>query len=658
MSSANRFATALKALLQLGFSQTALYAVYKFGLLSGHYRRVTNAGSANLDENPASFNHRPLFDLPSPADLLAILGQSGSDQLLSQADEITAGRVRLFSADPVPLQLSFDQPLQHWTAYEKDASLYTSLFTSVADVKFIWEPARFGWAFTLGRAYHLSRDERYAAAFWTFAESFLEANPPNQGPHWVSAQEVALRLMAFAWSLQVFAGSSHSTPARQARLSQAVAQHAARIPSTLVYARSQNNNHLLSEAAGLFSAGLALPDHPQSARWSRLGWKWLDRGFQHQIDAYGEYAQHSSNYQRLMLQLALWVKPMARQHGFFLSRRSSEALAIATHWLFSLLDPVSGCVPNLGANDGAYIFPLSNCPFEDHRPVLQAAVRSFMEYQLPGGVWDEMPLWFGVPAADKYFQTPRYLGDSLYGRDSWGTLRAVKYKNRPSHADQLHFDLWWRGLNIARDAGTYLYNVASPWDNALTHTAVHNTVSVDGCEQMSRLGRFLYLDWAPGGQKHPIEADADILQRGFAWHAGYRRLGLRHERTVTVFSDEHWEVEDNLLFIKVKHPPRTFRLHWLLPDWDWELDEGMDGIELRLFTPHGWLKLLLSTDQPGADFSLARAGELLKGKAPVSPISGWVSPTYGQKIPALSCALEVTSQNDVKFSSYFIFPNI
>jgi hypothetical protein len=654
MPSANLLATSLKALIQLGFSQTALYAVHKIRLWSGHYQRITPAGT-DPAEGPPSFKFQPLFELPAAADLLAILGESGKSELLSQADEIVDGQVRLFGAGPVPLRLSFEQPLQHWTAYEKDASLYTSLFTGLPDIKFIWEPARFGWAFTLGRAWHVSRDERYAAAFWSFAERFLEANPPNQGPHWVSAQEVSLRLMAFAWCLQIFADSTHSTPARQARLAAAIAEHAARIPASLVYARSQNNNHLLSEAAALFSAGLALPGHPQAPDWVKLGWKWFNRGLQNQIDAFGEYSQHSSNYQRLMLQLALWVKPMARQHGYYFSRRSSEALAIATHWLFSLLDPVSGGVPNLGANDGATILPLSNRPFEDYRPVLQAAARSFMEYQLPGGDWDEMALWFGLPASDKYLLEGRYLGDSLYGRHSWGYLRAYKYKNRPSHADQLHFDLWWRGLNIARDAGTYLYNVDPPWDNALTHTAVHNTVSVDGCEQMQRVSRFLYLDWAPAQKEHPIEADPNILQSVRAWHRGYRRLGVRHERSVTVFSDEHWEVQDALLFIKSPQP-RTFRLHWLLPDWNWQLEERADGFELRLESPQGWLKVIVSAGQPGAALTLVRAGEILKGTSPANPIMGWVSPTYGQKVPALSCALEVHSQNDVKFSTHFIFP--
>jgi len=654
MSTPNRLSIAFKALCQLGISQSALYAIYKFGLLSGYYRRAT--GSGDLDDKNHSIKFQSLFDFPSPADLLAVLGEDGKAQLLHQADEIVAGKVRLFGAEPVPLQLALVNPLQHWTAYEKDASLYNELYTGIKDIKFIWEPSRFGWAFTLGRAWHLSMDERYADAFWTLTERFLDANPPNMGPQWVSAQEVALRLMAFAWSLQVFATSQHSSPERQARLASSIARHAARIPPTLVYARSQNNNHLLSEAAGLFTAGLALPAHPQSARWRKLGWKWLQRAFRQQIDSYGEYAQHSSNYQRLMLQLALWVKPMARHNGYFLSRRSLESMSIATHWLLSLLDPVSGCVPNLGANDGAYIFPLTICPFEDHRPLLHAAARSFMEYQLPAGVWDEMALWFGVPLSERYFRSPRYLGDSLYGRESWAYLRAVKYKNRPSHADQLHLDLWWRGLNIARDAGTYLYNVSPPWDNALTHTAVHNTVSVDHSEQMTRAGRFLYLDWASAWQKHPIESDETVLQRVVAGHAGYRRLGVRHERTVTVFSDEHWQVQDDLLYIQVKHPPRTFRLHWLLPDWEWQLDEIPAGFELRLRSPHGWVKLQLSCDQPGAELSLVRAGELLQGKGIPTTIDGWFAPTYGQKLPALSCALQVTSPHDVKFGSHFIFP--
>ena len=361
-----------------------------------------------------------------------------------------------------------------------------------------------------------------------------------------------------------------------------IASHAARIPSTLVYARSQNNNHLLSEAAGLFTASLALRDHPDADRWRQLGWKGYHQAIHKQVDSSGEYVQHSSNYQRLALQLALWMGSLADRNNLIFPQRSREALERAVHWSYSMLDPISGGMTNLGANDGAYLFPLAGGSFGDHRPVIQAAARRFMGYSLPAGAWDEMSLWFGVPYSKTYFETPRYLGDAIYGRESWGTLRAVRYRSRPSHADQLHFDLWRRGINIARDAGSYLYNAPAPWDNSLTHTCVHNTVSVDGLEQMSRASRFLYLDWARGRKKKSIESNPAILGRETGQHNGYRKLGIRHERTVTVFNDEHWEVEDSLLRVKGKPRKHTYRLHWLLPDWNYQFKKVDAGYELSL----------------------------------------------------------------------------
>ena len=84
------------------------------------------------------------------------------------------------------------------------------------DLKFIWEPARFGWAFSLGRAYHLTRREKYAEAFWKYFERFDSGNPPYLGPHWMNGQEVAIRLMALVWSA-AGAGCRRGFDARGAR---------------------------------------------------------------------------------------------------------------------------------------------------------------------------------------------------------------------------------------------------------------------------------------------------------------------------------------------------------------------------------------------------------------------------------------------------------
>ncbi len=668
----NRLAIALKALRQLGLQQVGLYALYKFGLATGHYKRATDHRRWTMDDGQWSMVHRPLFTFPSRADLETVLGKEGKAALLAEADEIVGGKVRLFGGDPVPLQLAFSEPLRHWTAYENNPSLLSNFYSLISDIKFLWEPARFGWAFTLGRAYHLTSDEKYSETFWKNFEAFTDATPPCLGPNWMSGQEAALRLMAFVWAGQVLDAAPASTPERKQRLAASVAAHAARIPPTLIYARSQHNNHLFTEAAGLLTAGLALPDHPDAPRWRGLGWRWLNHGLQTQIDSYGEYAQHSTNYHRMMLQVVLWTNTLAKKFDLHWPRPTLEAVGRSVHWLLSLMDSESGRTPNLGANDGVYIFPLTTSPFSDFRPVAHAAARAFLDYDLPRGPWDEMALWFGAQARDaalslskglskgpKTLELPRYLGDQLYGQQSWAYFRTAQFTSRPSHADQLHLDLWWRGLNVAQDAGTYLYNADKPWDNSLAEAFVHNTVTVDGRDQMRRAGRFLYLDWVNAYRRGlPVEEPGELQRvRGRYWGRGYR-----HTRIVSVYEDDRWRVVDEILPLRMpwQNKPLVARLHWLLPDYPWRVESRESGVVIVLDSPYGQIPLFITNNSQlttnESQLTLFRAGEFLLGSASPDPTRGWTSPTYGVKIPALSLALAIESQTEIIFTTEFTFP--
>ncbi|HEX7976702.1 MAG TPA: alginate lyase family protein [Anaerolineales bacterium] len=707
----HRLTLALKALHELGPQQVGLYAWYQFALRSGYLRlRTPVVGSfpspqAGAEVEMGAASQPPpavlLFPLPTRENLAALLGEAGRAGLLAEADEIASGQVRLFGGPPVALKLAPPGLLRHWTAAElRTESNALPVFSAEAasqmgefpDIKYIWEPARFSWAFTLGRAYRLSGDERYPDAFWRCAETFLQANPPNLGLNWVSAQEVALRLIAFAFARQVFSASPHTTPQRAARLELAIAAHAARIPPTLAYARAQNNNHLLTEAAGLYTAGLLLPGHPAAARWRGLGWRWFNRGLQTQIAADGAYVQQSANYHRLMLQAALWVAQLAGSRDQALPEATRQKLAQATRWLLALLDPVTGRVPNLGPNDGAYILPLSTGPFFDYRPVLQAAAQAFLGARpFEPGIWDEMPLWLNGegPGPEERAEQPdlQHLTSDAEAQivrpasphvlrspsgESWAYLRLAHFTARPGHADQLHLDLWWRGLNVAQDAGAFLYNTPAPWDNALARTAVHNTVSLNGRDQMNRAGRFLFLDWAQARVVSYQRAEDGAWERLLGEHDGYRRLGAIHQRAVERRA-HRWRITDTLL--KIEGPrlrdstasedlqSYTCDLHWLLPDWPFDLQEMEDqGPMIILHSPLGQVTLGF---RPGPDIvplsqiskiQIARAGKLLHGEGPASPTAGWASPTYGCKVPALSVDIISAGPLPVSLVTEFTFP--
>ncbi len=592
---ASRFSLAAKAFRELGPRQLWDYARYRSSLHLGILRWQTASPNPPPSDDHLQLSQDPYYALPDRNQITNLIGDQGMAQLRQLADEIAAGKVRLFGGDPVPLQLETGLPLAHWTEYELG-----KINASHFDYKLVWEPGRFGWACSLARAYYLTGDEQYALVFWQNTEQFLKANPAYLGAQWVSAQEVALRLIALAFCYQVFRTSTHTTSGRSSLLAQAIATHARRIPPSLSYARSQNNNHLISEAAGLYTAGIILPAHPQARAWREAGWRWLNRAFQTQIAEDGTYVQHSTNYHRLILHTALWVAQLASNAGQAFPEATRLRLRAATRWLLTLLDSTSGKVPNLGPNDGACLFPLAGCPFEDYRPVLQAACFAFLGYTpLEAGAWDELRLWLcGDPPQ---LEPARVCLPLTSPRTGWITRVMIPGRtcawrhltSRPGHADQLHLDLWWRGYNLAQDAGTYRYNDPPPWNNVLRRTGVHNTISVDGLDQMTLAGRFLWLDWAQARLIEHARGNDQAWERLTAQHDGYRRLGVIHQRSVTCVHDGDWLVEDTLQPAAGAPPTtaRSARLHWLLPDWPWRLESGAEQTRLTLDAPSGAIDL-------------------------------------------------------------------
>ena len=147
--------------------------------------------------------------------------------------------------------------------------------------------------------------------------------------------------------------------------------------------------------------------------------------------------------------------------------------------MLPMCDPTTGRMPNYGSNDGSLVLPLSSCDFVDYRPSLQAAY--FLvhhEFYFGKGEWDEQWEWLFARRSAQEARTRNGLPDvetqktqsdsgylKLVAAEGYAMLRAARYADRPSQADQLHLDLWWRGENIVCDAGTYLYNGPSPWTN-------------------------------------------------------------------------------------------------------------------------------------------------------------------------------------------------
>jgi hypothetical protein len=641
----NPLIRSIKSTASLGIKSSLFYAIYQLGLKSGHYKRVTpNELYVSIPEITAN-DVQWMSPLPGIQELKPILGVKEKD-LKKEADEILNNQLRFFGGEATPFRFEKqnDIPL-HWS----DAEAFHNKKSSV-DIKQIWEPARFNWVFPLARVYILFGKENYVEKFWDLFNEFTAANPFNAGLNWSSGQEVALRLMALIFGGSVFTASKSTTPQNLAFLLASIYLHAKRIPPTLVYARAQNNNHLIVEAVGLYCAGSFFKPLPIAQIWKELGWKLFNQAIQNQIFENGEYTQHSLNYHRLMLQASLWMKQTVQSNHESLPKQTLTKLQMATNWLLNYVEPTNGQVPNLGHNDGSNIFPLTQCEHRDYRPVAQAASVAFLgRAAFPKGCWNEEIAWLGIkiPVNNrKIDDIPHTNAVPWIGNSELRVyLQAIQYKSRPAHADQLHADIWYKGFNIAMDAGTYSYNLPAPWQNTLAGTSVHNTISIDGLNQMTAAGKFRWLDWANATIRE-FDPENNLIR---AFQDGYRHLGILHERKIKLSEKlRKIEIDDHLDTNRKFDGYHIACINWLLPDWPWKLDQNI----LALLAPFGRILISISnTENIRPTIDLVRAGKSLLLKKTENPNLGWYSPTYLNKIPALSLRYAINFNSNIQITT-------
>ena len=571
-------------------------------------------------------------------ELIRLLPDSAVTDILREVDEALGGSFRLFSGDEVhvgwppswhrhPITLE-ELPRVHWGRLSDASS---------PDVKWLWELGRFGLAFTIVRAYGLTGDTRYPEAFWQLVESWRHENPPNTGVHWMCGQECAFRVIAWSFALFGLLDADATTATRVATLVEMLAAHGERIEGNLPYALSQKNNHAVNEALALWTLGALFPMLAASSRWEAKGRRLLEQEGRRQIYADGAYVQQSLNYHRLILQSYAWAIELAAGQGRPFSSDLRARYRQATWLLYQLTDELSGGAPNYGSNDGSTLFRLDSCDLSDFRPTLGLAFWVAERRRMfPAGAWDEPLLWLCGEEPLGAAPTPRERRDlaasdsgyyTLRAGETWGFTRCGTYLDRPAHADLLHLDLWWRGVNVLADPGTYSYTGAPPWNNALAGTGVHNTVAIDGLDQMERCSRFMWLHWAAGRIiRRSVDANGRLrLLEGE--HNGYlRRVGVVHRRAILVIAGRVWVVVDDLLGEGV----HQLSSQWVFPQ---ATLESQAPSQFRLRCPVGsFTTSFFSFGEQGG----AGTPELAVVRGSLDTVYGWFSPGYLHKEPALS----------------------
>lgn len=477
---------------------------------------------------------------------------------------------------------------------ERDWRQIPDFDPAVGDIKIIWEFSRFDWVLAFAQLFSAGdADALKKLNIWL--ADWSEKNPPFNGPNWKCGQEASIRVMHLSMAALLLGQTE--APAKE--LTGMIKLHLQRIAPTISYAMAQDNNHGTSEAGALFIGGSWLErlGVKGGERWQRLGRKWLENRAARLIAVDGSFSQYSVNYHRVMLDTFSMAEIWRRHLGLpEFSERLLARLEAATRWLFAMVDPHSGDTPNLGANDGARLLPLTDTGYRDFRPSVQLAMALFAGERayLDDGPWNDQLTWLGVSIPDKVADQigSHIFDDGGYGLlkrgDVMALMRYPRFRFRPGQADALHVDLWRGGENLLRDAGTFSYNTDLELLTYFPGTVSHNTIQFDDRDQMPRLSRFLFGDWLKTELLQPLQEKVEETSFGAAYRDGQ---GAFHQRTL-------WLTDDRLI-VRDEISGFTCRavLRWRVKPGNWRLEEqtlidGGNSLSVTASVPLARLELV------------------------------------------------------------------
>lgn len=452
----------------------------------------------------------------------------------------------------------------HWTEIP-------DFISELGDIKTVWEASRFDWLLRMAWAYR-SGDESALIKLELWLRDWTKRNPVNCGINWKCGQEASFRCLNLL--VAALAVDNCFNSPRDGFL-QFLFSHLQRIVPTLRYAMAQDNNHGVSEAAALFVAGryLCIHGNPEQQKygrkWGELGRYWLENRVNTLIMGDGSFSQHSVVYHRLTLDVLVLTELLRRrlQERPF-DQSIYERITYAVTWLRQVTDSQTGDAPNLGANDGSYLFNLGGYNYRDFRPSIQLASAVFCKRSVWG---DEVyhPLLDLFDLDIQNFPPLAEPSSSLMIKGGYAFLKSERgfamlrlpiYHFRPSHADALHLDLWDKGINWVRDAGTYSYNADAISQEYFPGTISHSTASFDNRDQMPRLARFLFGAWLKADEIEWCDKDCSVRSS----YVDY--LDARHVREIQCRQNS-WCVIDHVTGFKNKAVIR-----WHLAPADWKLD--------------------------------------------------------------------------------------
>jgi len=535
------YADGYRVKLKLYPDQKASHSVY----ISKNWKRGFEAIKANINQSGEK-NNIPHIE-------------TWKESLIQRATKICEHKFTYFDLVDVdhgnPVDWLSDHSSQIKTPLKYVQKIDYRDFKKSGDCKLVWEPNRHHQLVILGRAYFLTKNEKYAQEIVDQINSWINQNPFGIGMNWRSPLELGVRLINWIWAIDLIRDSEVLNDEFLTRFVHKVYLHCWDV--TRKYSMgSSANNHLVGEVAGVFIATSYIRDMPNAVKWRNEAKEILEREIIAQSFEDGCTCEHAFGYQIFVIQFYLYCGLAALNSDNKFSDRYWARLEKMLEFM-SLLSE-GGDIPKIGDADDGYVLDLASNG-RSLTPLLAIGAILFnrKDFKILSYGDIEALYWCkGMEGVQAYQGIPldnmnQDLKSCSFENSGYYLLQSgiKNTKDRLSilfdcaelgygsiaahgHADALSFTLRVGGIDVLVDPGTYDYFTYPEWRNYFRSTKSHNTIGIDDKDQSEMQGPFLWgkraqarlIDWLP--------KDDGGLVKG--QHDGYKYLDnpLIHTRSI------------------------------------------------------------------------------------------------------------------------------
>jgi uncharacterized heparinase superfamily protein len=541
-------------------------------------------------------------------------------------------------------------PLVHWSRLDPVAPI------GQGDLKVFWELHRHSHFVTLGQAFWLSNDPRFAEAFVKQATSWMDANPAGVGVGWAASLDVAFRAISWLWALHLCADSNQVSADFVARLVKSLIEHGRHIEKYLSTYFSPNT-HLTGEALGLFYLGVALPELRRADHWRKTGLRILLDQLPKQVRPDGVYFEQTSYYHRYTTDFYLHLFMLIRAKDMSLSREDERLLWNRLEAMFDHLmwiERPDGTTPLYGDDDGGRLLKFAPRPANDFRDTLAMGATIFKrgDWKHAVGPAPVEVVWLlgteGLDCYDRLPAAPPEEGSRAFTRsgyyvmrDGWahdsayvlidGGRHGSEMGPGHAHADALAIEFAACGVAWLVDPATYVYSADPYARNWFRSTEAHNTATVDEEGQSVPAAPFAWQSMASCQTSEFEDLGDTVAFEGS--HDGYCRLAdpVTHTRSVVLIRkpDAPCLIINDSFQANAAHR-YAIRYHFA------------PGV--RAIASDNRIEAIAPT---GEELVLLVLGSEVQARLE----DGWVSTCYGACTPALIAVFEAECEGTAEFTS-------